>query len=33
MCGRFTLKTPVSLFFEQLSLQLDPTPLGDFPEI
>ena len=31
MCGRFTLKTPVSLLFEQLSLQLDPTPLGDFP--
>jgi putative SOS response-associated peptidase YedK len=31
MCGRFTLKTPVSQLFEQLCLQLDPTPLGDFP--
>ena len=31
MCGRFTLKTPASQLFEQLSLQLDPTPLGDFP--
>lgn len=31
MCGRFTLKTPVSQLFEQLSLTLDPTPLGDFP--
>lgn len=31
MCGRFTLKTPASQLFEQLSLQLDPAPLGDFP--
>jgi putative SOS response-associated peptidase YedK len=31
MCGRFTLKTPASQLFEQLSLQLDPRPLGEFP--
>jgi putative SOS response-associated peptidase YedK len=31
MCGRFTLKTPASQLFAQLSLPLDSAPLGDFP--